>query len=46
MTYLMHWVPTFIGVAILAIGGFILMWYNSRDARRRGRGAGGGPRAD
>jgi hypothetical protein len=46
MTYLMHWVPTFIAAGILAIGGFILMWYNSRDDRRRGRGTGGGPRAD
>lgn len=46
MTYLMHWVPSFIGVGILAIIGFSLMWYNSRHDGPRRRGPGGGPRAD
>ncbi|HUL03924.1 MAG TPA: hypothetical protein VLV16_11915 [Gemmatimonadales bacterium] len=44
MTYLMHWVPTFVAAGVLAIAGFVLMAYNIRDDRRR-RGSGGGPRA-
>lgn len=41
MTYLMHWVPTFVAAGILAIAGFILMAYNNRQARRGRRGSRG-----
>jgi hypothetical protein len=45
MSYLTHWIPTFIGAALLAIVGFVLL-FTERDHHdlppRRGGGSRGG----
>ena len=35
MSFLIHWIPTFVGAAILAVAGFLLAASERRDKRRK-----------